>query len=243
MTILHNSTDRYKHFKIAIYATMYDVQKMGDLKWLEHSFNAIHEHIKVNRVYLETHRDATVAEEATITQAKHFFAQRGVETAGGITYTINERNRFQTYCYTNPEHRQRAKEVAEYTASLFDEFILDDFFFTNCKCELCIAAKGDRRWTDFRLELMTEAAENLIIGPAKAVNPAVKVIIKYPNWYEHFQGLGFNLETEPSMFDAIYTGTETRDPIFGNQHLQAYHGYSIMRYFENIKPGGNDGRG
>ena len=201
----------------------------------------ISRHIKVNKVYLETHRDAHIADEATILQAKQFFAERGVETSGGITYTVNERNRFQTYCYTNPEHRQKVKEIAEYTARLFDEFILDDFFFTNCKCELCIAAKGDRSWTDYRLALMTEAAQNLIIGPAKAVNPDVKVVIKYPNWYEHFQGLGFNLETEPPIFDAIYTGTETRDPVFGNQHLQAYHGYSIVRYFENIKPGGNDG--
>jgi hypothetical protein len=67
------------------------------------------------------------------------------------------------------------------------------------------------------------------------------VIIKYPNWYEHFQGLGFNLEAQPKLFDRIYTGTETRDAMLSNQHLQPYHGYSIVRYFENIKPGGNGG--
>jgi len=42
------------------------------------------------------------------------------------------------------------------------------------------------------------------------------------------------------MFDGLYTGTETRDRS-GNQHLQEYLGYSIFRYFENIKPGGNGG--
>jgi hypothetical protein len=68
----------------------------------------------------------------------------------------------------------------------------------------------------------------------------VKIVIKYPNWYEHFQGLGFDLAREPKMFDGIYTGTETRDRS-GNQHLQEYLGYSIFRYFENIKPGGNGG--
>ncbi len=241
MIHIPNTTDKYHNFKVSVYATMYDVQQMADLAWLEQRFDVISRHIKVNKVYLETHRDAQIVDEVTILQAKQFFAERGVETPGGITYTVNERNRFQTYCYTNPEDRQKVKEIAEYTARLFDVFILDDFFFTNCKCELCIAAKGDRSWTDYRLALMTEAAQNLVIGPAKAVNPDVKVIIKYPNWYEHFQGLGFNLETEPPIFDAIYTGTETRDPVFGNQHLQAYHGYSIIRYFENIKPGGNDG--
>ncbi len=91
-----------------------------------------------------------------------------------------------------------------------------------------------------RLDLLDEAARDLIIKPAKAINPKVRIVIKYPNWYEHFQGLGFDLETEPKLFDGIYTGTETRDRS-GNQHLQEYLGYSIFRYFENIKPGGNGG--
>jgi len=67
------------------------------------------------------------------------------------------------------------------------------------------------------------------------------LIIKYPNWYEHYQGLGYDLEVEPKIFDAIYTGVETRDPIFTEQHLQQYESYGIVRYLENVKPGGNDG--
>jgi hypothetical protein len=59
-------------------------------------------------------------------------------------------------------------------------------------------------WTDFRLQLMTDAARDLIINPAKAVNPQVKIIIKYPNWYEHFQGLGFNLETGPKCSTDLF---------------------------------------
>ncbi len=43
------------------------------------------------------------------------------------------------------------------------------------------------------------------------------------------------------MFDGIYTGTETRDPVFTNQHLQQYEGYLIYRYFNNIAPGRNGG--
>ena len=58
---------------------------------------------------------------------------------------------------------------------------------------------------------MDEAGRNLVMKPAHAVNPKVKVSIKYPNWYDHFQDLGFNLETQPKYFDGVYTGTETRD--------------------------------
>jgi hypothetical protein len=236
--LLNNS---YRHFNVAIYARVYEVQKMADLDWLKSRFAVMQRYIKVDKVYLETHRDMVVAEESTIEQARNFLLSRGVKVSGGITYTTNERNRLQAYCYTKPQQRQMCKDVAAYTARLFDEVILDDFFFTNCKCHSCIEAKGDRSWTDFRLDLMTSAARDLVLAPARAANPNVKVIIKYPNWYEHFQGCGFNLETEPPLFDGLYTGTETRDPVFRDQHLQPYHGYSIFRYFENLKPGANLG--
>lgn len=230
----------YRNFQVSVYARVYEVRRMSDPAWLESRWRDISRQVKVDKIYLETHRDMIVADKATMLAARRFFQEHGVSVAGGITVTVNEMNRFQTYCYSNPEHRKKLKEVVEYTASLFDEIILDDFFFTNCKCEQCIKAKGAKSWTRFRLDLMNEAAETLVIKPAKAVNPKVKLVIKYPNWYEHFQGLGFNLETEPRIFDGIYTGTETRDRT-GDQHLQEYLGYSIFRYFENIKPGGNGG--
>ncbi len=105
-----------------------------------------------------------------------------------------------------------------------------------------IAAKGGRSWTQYRLETMREAAEELVLKPARAVNPQVRVIIKYPNWYEHFQGLGYDLDIEAKQFDAIYTGTETRDPDITDQLLQQYESYLVFRYYDNIRPnGGNRG--
>lgn len=232
--------NNYKNFDVALYSRVYETRQMKDPAWLESHWEAVSKNMKVDKIYLETHRDMVVVDQATLDQAKKFFLSKGVKVSGGITVTVSERNNFETYCYSNPEHRRKLKEVVEFTARNFDEFILDDFFFTDCKADSDIAAKGSQSWTAFRLKQMDEAARNLILGPARAVNPKVKVIIKYPNWYDHFQYLGFNLETEPKIFDKIYTGTETRDPS-GNQHLQQYHGYSIVRYFENLKPGANAG--
>ncbi len=231
---------QYENFKVSVYTRAYEVEKMEDLHWLDSTWSIISSQIKVDKIYLETHRDLLIVPESTIIQAKKYFEDRGIEVGGGITYTVNESNNFETFCYSNPEHRKKVQEIAEYTARFFDDFILDDFFFTNCKCDLCIKAKGKMSWTEYRTKLMTEAGENLVIKPAKKVNPEVKVIIKYPNWYDHFQGLGFDLEHGPQMFDGVWTGTETRDPS-GNQHLQAYLGYSIVRYFDNLRPGYNYG--
>ena len=236
-----SAADRYSSFNAAIYARAYEVRQMGDLDRLRARFAAMEKQVKVSKIYLETHRDEILVDSETLRKAKQFFEERGIRTAGGITLTISERNRFQTFCYSDPEHRRRVQEIVELTARHFDEFILDDFFFTSCKSEAEIRARGDRSWTEYRLALLDEAARELILAPARKVNPKVRVVIKYPNWYEHFQGLGFNLETGPRIFDAIYTGTETRDAVRSDQHLQPYHGYGIWRYLDNLRPGHNAG--
>ena len=231
---------KHNHFKVSVYVRAAEVQKMKDTQWLESSWSAISSQLDVDKIYLETHRDLLIVDDATIEKAKKFFLKQGLEVAGGITYTINESNEFETFCYSDPEHRKMVQKIAETTARHFDEFLLDDFFFTSCKSPVEVAAKGNMTWTEYRLQLMNDAAKNLVIGPAKAVNPKVKVIIKYPNWYDHFQGLGFNLEDGPKLFDGIWTGTETRDPASA-QHLQNYLSYNIIRYFENLRPGYNGG--
>ena len=231
----------YQNFNVAVYSRAYEVEKMDNLKWLDSIWSEIERQVHVDKIYLETHRDLLIVNDKILNKVKDYFEKKGIETSGGITYTIDEPNRFQTFCYTNPENRKKVQEIIEHTAKHFDEVILDDFFFTNCKCELCIEAKGDKSWTQYRLDLMEEAARNIILKPAKTVNPNVEVVIKYPNWYNHFQGLGFDLEREPALFDGLYTGTETRDAVRSAQHLQPYLGYDIFRYFESLKPGGNRG--
>ena len=239
-TTLPLQAGKYKSFKVSVYARAYEVEKMKDLHWLDSTWTIISQQVDVDKIYLETHRDLLIVDDATLEQAKKYFQDRGIETAGGITYTIDESNNFETFCYSNPQHRKKVQEIAEHTAKHFDEFLLDDFFFTSCKSEEEIRTKGKLSWTEYRLKLMTEAGSNLVLKPAKKVNPNVKVIIKYPNWYDHFQGLGFNLEKGPQLFDGIWTGTETRDPA-GAQHLQNYLSYNIIRYFENLRPHHNGG--
>jgi len=233
--------DNYKNFKLAIYCPARDVQRMADLNWLEKNYNLLAKYLKIDKVYIETFRGSTLVDKETIQKVKKFFKERGVQTSGGITYVWNDDRQFLSFCISDPDQRKKILEVAEYTASLFDEIILDDFWFLNTKSESDITAKGSQSWTRFRLDQMAEASQKLIIDPAKKVNPKVKIIIKYPNWYDHFQYCGFNLEKQPSQFDMIYTGTETRDPVYTHQHLQAYESYAIMRYFENVAPGRNGG--
>jgi hypothetical protein len=232
---------QYKNFRVAVYIPIFVVNQMKDPQWLQTSWDTISHQVKVDKVYIETYRSHQIADEQLLDTIKKFFTDHGVQVAGGIAFTGDESRQFESFCYTDPKDRDYVKNVSELTARHFDEIILDDFFFVNSKHDSDIAAKGSKSWTQFRLDLMDDAARTLVIGPIKRINPKAKVIIKFPNWYEHFPGLGFDLDKEPKLFDGIYTGTETRDPVTTDQHLQQYESYQIFRYFENIKPGGNGG--
>lgn len=238
--VLSLQAKNYQNFKVSTYIRAQDVARMADDIFLESTWRTISEQIDIDKIYLETHRDAFIVDEKTLLKVKNFFLKQGLEVGGGITYTISEPTDFETYSYATPADRDKVRQIAEYTAKHFDDFILDDFFFIDIKNDNEIAAKGSKSWTDYRLRLMSDAGKELVVEPAKRVNPKVKVIIKYPNWYDHFQGLGFNLEEEPLYFDGLWTGTETRDP-GSAQHLQNYLSYNIMRFFENIAPGKNGG--
>jgi hypothetical protein len=233
----------HRHFKTAIYIAVGDVRELADRATFDRKFARASSQLRFDKVWIEAYRDRVFATDAEVERVKRWFREKGVETSGGITLAAGgEGGQFGTFDYEKPEDRAEAERAVRLAAKHFDEVILDDFFFYTSKSDADIAVKGNRSWTQYRLEKMREASRDLVLGPAKQVNPRVKVIIKYPNWYEHFHGLGYDLAEQPKMFDAIYTGTETRDPVITDQLLQQYESYSIYRYFANIRPdGGNLG--
>lgn len=238
----------YENFRAAIYCTAQTLSAI-DGRRLEREWEFLEKYVGVDKVYLETFRNGTLVPEGQIRMIRDFFQSHGVETAGGITAVTpdlseedGKRQRlFSTFCYSNKGMRDKLKEVAEYTAGLFNSFILDDFFFTSCTCEDCIRERGNRSWSEFRAEKMREVSENLVIGPAKRINPEVKITIKYPNWRESWHETGYIPEIQRKLFDFIYTGTETRNTAHTDQHLPRYLSYSLMRYMENVAPGRNGG--
>ena len=232
----------YTNFSAAVYIPINIVQSFDEPRKLQADWDCIRRQLKVDKVYIEVQRDRRLLTEEQAERVKKFFLDRGVQVAGGMALSDgNIGGQFKSFCYTDPDDRAFVKNAAKFAAKHFNEVIQDDFFFVTTKTDSDIAAKGDQSWTQFRLKLMNEAAKNLIVEPAKASNPKVKLVIKFPNWYEHFQGSGYDLDKESKIFDGIYTGTETRDPVITDQHLQQYESYEIIRYYENIAPGGNGG--
>ncbi len=233
------NANSYRNFNLALYCSIQDMSRMvSNPQWMEESWNVISRSMKVDKVWLETYCAGRQTPEADVRKVKDFFAGKGLKTSGGMMLNVGRPgDRITGFCFTKPDDRERFRKLIAYTAGLFDEIILDDLFIFNCRCELCQKAKGDMSWTEYRLKVMKEVGENLVVKNAKSVNPKVHLIIKPPNWYEQYQFSGYNLEAQPKVFDMIYTGTETRDSENTVMHLQPYQSYGIMRYFEHIKPG------
>ena len=232
----------YRHLKVAIYVVVGNVRALADRAVFDREFARVASQLHFDKVYLETYRDRQFATDDELAKVSSYFREKGVAVAGGITLAAGGKDgQFGTFDYEDRDDRAECERAVRLAARHFDQVILDDFFFFTSKSDANIAAKGKRSWTQYRLDTMRSVARDLVLRPARAENPKVRMIIKYPNWYEHFQGLGYDLDQEAKAFDGIYTGTETRDPVATDQLLQQYESYLIYRYYANIRPGANGG--
>jgi hypothetical protein len=207
----------------------------------------------ITKVYVESFRDGYLAERAALRHATEAFQQARLVVSGCVTTTrVGKPStgwKDVACCYTDRETQEKLRTIFEYTAGLFDEIMIDDFWFTDCTCPECDKArkaktvtigdhsypvKGDS-WEDYRCELMARLSHDQILEPAKRVNPRVKLIIKYPQWYDNFHMRGYDVLRETSEFDRIWVGTETRDyqdKKWGG--TPQYEGYFIMRWLGGI---------
>ena len=234
----------YRHFTIASYMFAYYAAKASDDE-IRRGVSQYLQHVPLKKVDLENHRGTVDVPVRRLREIKALLESYGLTVSGGITSTVlvddvQKPTIFDTFCYTDPRHRETYLEIVREAASVFDEIILDDFFFTSCRCEMCIQAKGSLSWKDFRQQQMTDFSREMV-AEAKRVNPRLNFIIKYPNWYESYHECGYTPMTQRNIFDMVYTGTETREPLYAAQHLQRYESYSLMRLLENTAPARNGG--
>ena len=228
----------YKSFIVSTYATQGTVQSLmsGRLDPAE-SWSNLTRNLKIDKIYIEVMRNHTLVDEAGLDKLKKFYQDQGVQVCGGLAFSVSESYGFQSFDYADPENRAFAIQAVQMAARHFDEILLDDYFFFDRKTDFDIKAKGDKTWTQYRLEAMRDAAKNLIVKTAKAANPKCKVVIKMANWYDQYAGMGNDTEKVPLIADGMFSGTESRTWVGQEQHLQPYLSYDIIRFVDNLKPG------
>ena len=232
----------YKNFNVSVYCPVASINSITDFDDFERRLQLLYGNVKIGRAYLESYRGLEWATREQLIKVKGFFEKKGIATSGGITTCDDGKGEgFVSLCYSTQKGRDILKEAVTICAEIFDEIIFDDFYFTNCRCSACIEKKGKLSWSEYRLKQMCEVSKNIVMKTAKKINPKINMIIKYPQWYEAFAETGYDLHTEPLIFDTIYTGTETRNPDYAQQHLPKYLSYFVMRYLEKAAPGRNLG--
>ncbi len=246
----------YRNFELVVYFVAHGVKNVNEAE-LHKQIEFFEKHMRIDKVYLEPFRDGCFASEEQLRLCKDIFAEHGIKSQGGITTSMPDpenshpkQRLFNVMCYNDEAMMNTLQQVCEMNARVFDGFIIDDFFFTNCTCEKCRSGRDeynakhgitDGSWQAYRTHLMYEASKKYVIAPAKAVNPDCKITIKYPNWMESYQETGYDPATQKGIFDYIYTGTETRDPMNTDQHLPRYLSYSLMKYMDKMAPDRNGG--
>jgi hypothetical protein len=193
----------------------------------------------VTKVFIESYRDGYRAERKALENARDRFRKEGIEASGCITTTRLGKKSVKGWdgicCYTDVPTQEKLQGEFEYAASLFDEIMIDDFLFTDCQCEQCQKARGSRTWAEFRGDLMLDMSNRRILRPAKKVNSRVKIIIKYPQWYDRFHERGYDVVRQTRDFDLIWVGTECRDPDSQRWGRKAqYESYFIMQWLGKI---------
>lgn len=246
----------YKNFKLVVYFIAHGVKNINEQK-LEEQIAFFKRYMRLDKVYIEPLRDGCLASEEQLRLCRDIFTRNGIKAQGGITTSMpdpegapKKQRLFNVLCYNDDVMMRTLQNVCEMNARVFDGFIIDDFFFTNCTCDKCRAGRDeynsahgitDGSWQAYRCDLMYKASQKYVIAPAKAVNPDCSITIKYPNWMESYQETGYDPASQREIFDLIYTGTETRDPVNTDQHLPRYLSYSLMNYMERMAPDRNGG--
>ncbi len=211
----------------------------------------------ITKVYIESFRNGHQAAPTVLANAKKRFLAADIDVSGCVT-TLGLGRRSTGWklitCFTDPKAQERLRKVFEYTAALFDEIMIDDFWFTDCTCQHCDRARRARSvtvggrattpagdtWEDYRRELMLRLSREYVLAAAKKVNPRAKLIIKYPQWYDRFHERGYDVALETADFDKIWVGTESRDRALDGK--VQYESYFIMRWLAGIG-GGKTGGG
>lgn len=206
----------------------------------------------VTKVYLESFRDGYQAERGALQKACERFRKEGVTVSGCVTTTQIGKSSTSwkiIACYTDKATQEKLQSIFEFAAGLFDEIMIDDFWFTDCTCSACDGARrakmviiGDKSypvngdtWEDYRCELMTRLSQDRVLGAAKKINPRAKLIIKYPQWYDRFHERGYEVVRETADFDRTWVGTEIRD--YKDKRWGGtvpYEAYFIMRWLGGI---------
>ncbi|MBK7979129.1 MAG: hypothetical protein IPK06_03775 [Ignavibacteriae bacterium] len=195
----------------------------------------------ITKVYIEVYRSGLAVDKKLLSEVKNYFVKNNFEVVGGIatvpgdTFGVKQEGKLGWFNWQNEKTQTDLKNVVKISAEIFDEFIVDDFLCTGDTSAESKSAKGIRTWSQYRRELLTKISEEIFVKPAKEVNPKIKMIVKFPQWYDRFHLFGYDLSTKPKIYDEVWVGTETRGQYTQRYgFVQPYEGFINYSWIKDI---------
>jgi hypothetical protein len=159
----------------------------------------------------------------------------GIATVPGANFGVRQDAALGWLNWQNPKTQQDVAQFFTENAPLFEELIVDDFYCTADTSPESVAARGDRSWGTYRRDLLVSLIEPMMLRPARETNPDVRLILKYPQWYDRFHLFGYDPARMSPQFDTIWVGTEVRDPTTRRMgYVQPTEGYMNFRWLSSV---------
>lgn len=227
--------------RVSVYCTAGDVQ--GHLATLDARQRVLQtiQPLKVSRLFLEGRRGDEYVSPEKLREIRHFFAARGILCSGGIAtvpgskFGVRQTGGLDWLNWESPMTRADVAGFFQENAPVFDEIIVDDFFCTGDVSPASEQAKGSRPWGAYRRDLLVSLVEPIIVKPTRMANRRTKLIIKFPQWYDRFHLFGYDPPRMAEPFDAVWVGTEVRDPQTRRMgFVQPTEGYMNFRWLSSV---------
>jgi hypothetical protein len=243
------ANDNKQTLRLSTYITAQTVEQMFKTEAGRREVLSLLRCYGITKVYFEVYRGGLVITPDLIQPGVKFLEENGFEVVGGIAtvpgndFGVKQEGPLGWFNWQNPKTQNDLRKVIEDSAPFFNTFIIDDFLCTSDTSLESKAAKGGRSWSEYRRAMLTDITKSVFIDPAKSKNPDIRMIVKYPQWYDRFHIFGYDVATETKLFDGIWVGTESRGQYtqrFG--FVQPYEGFINLRWLNSVagrKSGGS----
>ncbi len=233
--------ERKDDLQLSIYITAHAVKNLLSDEAGKREAISIFRCNGITKAYIEVYRGGLIIDKELLESVRDLFEKNQIEVVGGIAtvpginFGVRQEAQLGWFNWQNPKTQADLKEVIMMSADIFDEFIIDDFLCTADTSLESKAAKGDRSWSQYRRDLLTELSESVFIGPAESINPKIELIIKYPQWYDRFHLFGYDVENKTDLFDKVMVGTESRGQYTQRYgFVQPYESFISYKWMESL---------
>ncbi|HOW65149.1 MAG TPA: hypothetical protein P5186_02645 [Candidatus Paceibacterota bacterium] len=227
--------------RISVYATAGDVLRYLNTAENRLKVEQVLAPLGVSRLFLEGRRGGEYVPPNRLREARVFWEERGIECAGGIATVPGQQfgvRQTGGLDWLNWESGKTRSDITRFfleNAVTFDTLMVDDFFCTGDVSPESVRLRGARSWGEYRRDLLVSLIDPIMQEPARKIRSNVRLIIKFPQWYDRFELFGYDPVRMSSRFDQVWVGTEVRNPRTRRMgYVQPTEGYMNFRWLQSI---------